>query len=269
MSERLRAAYRDALGRSFEPTRPPQRIVSLVPSLTEALFAFGLGEQIAGVTRYCIEPADAVASKPRVGGTKNVAIAKLRSLEPDLVIANVEENTRQDIEALEHAGLSVFLTYARTVAQAIEELDTISAITHSADAARPILEGARTALTKALAANEGRQPVRVFCPIWRSPWMTIGPDTYIHDALRVCGAANVYADATDRYPQIDLTEIVARRPQIVLLPDEPYRFSEKHIPEVIERLPDARITLVDGKMLTWYGPRIPDSLRQLQEILRL
>jgi ABC-type Fe3+-hydroxamate transport system substrate-binding protein len=267
MSERLKPGYRDAMGRSFEPARPPQRIVSLVPSLTEALFAFGMGERIAGVTRYCVEPSDGVASKPKVGGTKNVDIAKVRSLQPDLIIANVEENTRQDIEALEHAGLSVFLTNARTVADAIAELDTISTVTDSTDAAKPILEESRSSLAEALAANEGRRPVRVFCPIWRNPWMTIGPDTYIHDVLHVCGADSVYADATDRYPQIDLDEVAARRPEIVLLPDEPYRFSEKHIPEVIGKLPGARIRLVDGKMLSWYGPRIAESLRQLQAIV--
>lgn len=239
-----------------------------MPSLTEALFAFGLAGRVAGVTRYCVEPADGIADKPKVGGTKNVDVPFVKSLAPDLVFANVEENTRQDIEALEAAGLHVFLTYARTVAEAIEELRTIAAITDADSVARPLVDEAQAELESALSANATRAPVPAFCPIWRNPWMTIGPQTYIHDVLRVCGAANVYGEATDRYPLIDLSEVAARRPEIALLPDEPYRFGEKHVPEVIEKLPGVRIYLVDGKMLCWYGPRIAESLRRLQAIIQ-
>ncbi|MEK7247402.1 MAG: helical backbone metal receptor, partial [Chloroflexota bacterium] len=189
-----------------------------MPSLTEALFAFGLAERVAGVTRYCVEPAAGVAPKPKVGGTKNVDVPLVTSLAPDLVLANVEENTRPDIEALEAAGLRVFLTYARTVAEAIDELRTIAAITDAEPTAGPIIEEAQAGLHEALAKNVARRPVPAFCPIWRNPWMTIGPQTYIHDVLRVCGAANVYADASDRYPLIDLAETAARRPKIALLP---------------------------------------------------
>jgi ABC-type Fe3+-hydroxamate transport system substrate-binding protein len=192
----------------------------------------------------------------------------VKSLNTDLVLANVEENTRGDVEALEAAGLRVFLTYARTVAEAIAELRTIAAITDVESAARPIVDEAQTELHEALAANASRRPVPTFCPIWRNPWMTIGPQTYIHDVLRVCGAANVYGEAADRYPLIGLAEAAARRPEIALLPDEPYRFGEKHLPEVIEKLPGVRIDLVDGKMLCWYGPRIAESLRRLQAIIQ-
>ena len=255
----------DVLGRPHEFARPPERIVSLVPSLTEALFAFGLAEQVAGVTRFCIEPAAGVATKPRVGGTKNVDIASVAALAPDIVFANVEENTRADVDALEAAGVPVFLTYARTVAEAVAELRTIAAITDSKSAARPIVEDADQALRQAEAsAGAG---VRTFCPIWRNPWMTINRDTYIHDVLRLSGAANVYADSPARYPNIELPDVTAKLPTIVLLPDEPYRFGEKHVPEVIEHLGDVRTHLVDGKMLCWYGPRIADSLRRLRALI--
>jgi len=136
----------DALGRSVDIPEPPQRIVSLVPSLTEALFAFGLRERIVGVTRYCVEPAEGVAYKAKVGGTKNVDVATVRELRPDIVFANVEENTKPDIEALEAAGLRVFLTYARTVAEAISELQMLAEITGTAAAADPILHDAIAAL---------------------------------------------------------------------------------------------------------------------------
>lgn len=259
--------FTDALGRRHEIDVPPLRIVSLVPSLTEALFAFGLGERVCGVTRYCVEPPDGVAAKPKIGGTKNVEIVQVAELGPDLVLANVEENTEPDVAALEASGLRVFLTYARTVSEAIEELRTIAAITDCEAIALPIIDDAGAALDEAFAANKTRRAVPTFCPIWRNPWMTIGPDTYIHDVLRVCGAANVFSDVADRYPVFDLAEVVARRPDLVLLPDEPYRFAEKHVPEVIEKLPAVRTYCVDGKMLCWYGPRIGKSLRQLQRII--
>lgn len=260
-------AFIDSLGRSHEFTAPPVRIVSLVPSLTEALFAFGLGDHVAGVTRYCVEPVEGVALKPKIGGTKNVDISQVAALEPDLVLANVEENTQPDVAALEAAGLRVFLTYARTVSEAIGELSALAEITGAEEAARPIIDDAREALADALAANAGRRAVPTFCPIWRNPWMTIGRDTYIHDVLECCGAANVYADAAGRYPVLDLADVASRRPEVVLLPDEPYRFGQKHVPEVLEKLPGARIHLVDGKMLCWYGPRIAESLRRLQQII--
>jgi ABC-type Fe3+-hydroxamate transport system substrate-binding protein len=260
-------AFVDALGRTHRITAPPWRIVSLVPSLTEALFAFGLGECVAGVTRYCVEPAADVALKPKIGGTKNVDVAQVAALQPDLVLANVEENTQSDVAALEAAGLRVFLTYARTVSEAIAELAVIASMAGAEEAARPIVEGAKEALADALAANARRRAPPTFCPIWRNPWMTIGPDTYIHDVLESCGAANVYADAAGRYPVLDLAEVASRRPEVVLLPDEPYRFGEKHVPEVVETLPGVRIHLVDGKMLGWYGPRIAESLRSLQRII--
>ena len=256
----------DALGRSHEFARSPERIVSLVPSLTEALFAFGAGERVAGVTRYCVEPADGVASKRKVGGTKNVDIGGVSALSPDLVLANVEENTRDDVQALEAAGLCVFLTYARTVAEAIDELRTIAAITDTAKTAAPIMDDAAAELRAAEEGKGDRLPT--FCPIWRNPWMTVNRDTYINDVLRLVGAANVYADAADRYPTIELGDVAEKHPALVLLPDEPYKFGAKHVPEVSEQLGDVRIRLVDGKMLCWYGPRIAESLRRLRAIVR-
>lgn len=259
--------YVDALGREVAVDAGVRRIVSLVPSLTEALFAFGLGARVAGVTHFCVEPPAGVADKPKVGGTKKVKLAAVRKLEPDLILANVEENTREDVEAMINAGLRVFLTYPRTVAAAIEELRLIAEMTGSQDAAAPIVDAAAEELRLAEAANATRLPVRTFCPIWRNPWMTIGPDTYMHDFLRACGAANVFAGSADRYPAIELENVAALRPEVVLLPDEPYRFTTKHIPEVIETVGVQRIHVVDGKSLCWYGPRIAQSLRDVQKLL--
>lgn len=259
-------SFTDATGHSLELGAPPVRIVSLVPSLTEALFAFGLAERVAGVTRYCVEPAEA-RRKPRVGGTKNVDVSKLSALEPDLVLANVEENTREDVEALISAGLPVFVTYPRTVAGAIAELRELAEMTGATEDAGPIVSEAEKALKRAEAANRKRRALRTFCPIWRNPWMTIGPDTYMHNFLRVCGAENVYGGSAERYPTIELAGVPELGPEVALLPDEPYRFGRKHVPEVIGALGDLRIYLVDGKSLCWYGPRIGPALAELQRLL--
>jgi len=140
-------------------------------------------------------------------------------------------------------------------------------MTGSTEAAGPIVAAAEQALAQAMAENGSRNPLRAFCPIWRNPWMTIGPDTYMHDFLRVCGADNVYGEASVRYPVINLPDVASRQPEVVLLPDEPYPFAPKHVPEVIEALGEVRIYVVDGKSLCWYGPRIGPALAEIQKIL--
>jgi ABC-type Fe3+-hydroxamate transport system substrate-binding protein len=258
--------YRDALDRDIDIPAPPQRIVSLVPSLTEALFAFGAGDRVVGRTRYCVEPHDAVHSVPKVGGTKNVDADAVARLQPDLGIANVEENTREDIERLVDAGLTIFVTYPRSVSAAVEELRLIAEITDTRNEAAPILVEAADEIE--FAEADERPRMRVFCPIWREPWMTIGPDTYMHDLLTLCGGQNIYDDSPDRYPEVTLAGVAARDPEIILLPDEPFHFREKHIPEVIAEVGDKRIYLVDGKLLCWYGPRIPEAIRHIRRLLR-
>jgi ABC-type Fe3+-hydroxamate transport system substrate-binding protein len=253
-----------ALGQTVVLRQAPHRIVSLVPSLTEALFAFGAGERVAGITRYCTEPAEGVATKTSVGGTKNVDVGAVKRLDPDLVIANAEENTREDIQDMVRAGLTVFVTYPRTVRQAVAELRTLGAITGTSGAADRTADECEQALAE---THGSARTTRVFCPIWRNPWMTAGRDTYISDLITVCGGENVFSEAAERYPRIAPSEVRARRPQAVLLPDEPYRFSGKHRAEVIEMAPSARIHYVDGKLLCWYGPRIPEALRYFRGLL--
>ncbi len=262
----------DGLERPVELRRRPRRIISLVPSLTEALFTFGLGEAVVGVTRFCVEPREGVAAKPKVGGTKTLEVEKVRELAPDLVIANAEENRKEDIEALIDAGLAVFVTYPRTVAGAIELMRQLAEMTDSLIQATPIIEEAERALAKVQAENEGRT-VRVFCPIWRNPWMTIGPDTYMHDFIAVCGGRNVFGDRWERYPRVELPEVAYSDPEVILLPDEPYRFGEKHVPELaamtqVAAVRENRIHPLEGKHLCWYGPRIAGSLRLVSSLIR-
>ena len=262
----------DALGRPFAVGRPPERIVSLVPSLSEALFAFGLGERIAGVTRFCVEPREGVAGKAKVGGTKTLDVAAVESLRPDLIIASAEENRAEDVRRLIDGGWPVFVTLPTTVAGAIDLLGQIAALTDSTEAARPIIREAEDALAAARAANAGREPLRVFCPIWRNPYMTIGPDTYMHDVIAVCGGRNVFEGRQERYPRVELAEMAALDPEVILLPSEPYRFRERHRAD-FEAFPQVaavrrgNVLLVDGRMLSWYGPRIGRSLRELSALL--
>ena len=262
----------DALGRPFAVGKPPERIVSLVPSFSEALFAFGLGERVAGVTRFCVEPREGVAGKAKVGGTKTLDMAAVESLQPDLIIASAEENRVEDVRRLIDGGWTVFVTLPTTVAGAIELLGQIAALTDSAETARPIIEEAEEALATVLAANAGRQPLRVFCPIWRNPYMTIGPDTYMHDVVAVCGGRNVFEGRPERYPKVELGEMAALDPEVILLPSEPYRFRERHraafeaFPQVAA-VRQGNVLLVDGRMLSWYGPRIGRSLRELSDLL--
>ncbi len=264
--------FTDALYRNIEIHQAPRRIVSLVPSITEALFTFGVGDAVVGVTRFCVEPRDGVAAKQKVGGTKTLDVSSVRQLEPDLVIANVEENRPEDLRQLIAAGLNVMVTFPRTVAAGIQMMRQIAEMTDSVATARPIIEEADAALADARAKNESRRPLRVFCPIWRNPWMSVGPDTYIHDFLHVCGGLNIFSRRHERYPITDLNEIARRDPQVILLPDEPYRFSTKHLPELtryeyVSAVRDGKVLLIEGKHLCWYGPRIAGSLRFVHELL--
>ncbi len=266
------ATYTDALNRSINFEAPPTRIVSLVPSITETLFTFGVGDHVAGVTRFCSEPAAGVAAKPKVGGTKTLDVKSVLELQPDLVIANAEENRQEDIRQLLAAGQRVFVTFPRTVAAAIQMLRQLAQMTGSSDVAEPILEDAEQTLAAARAANQGRTRLRVFCPIWRRPWMTVGPNTYTHDFIAACGGLNVFAERHERYPLSDLDEVARRAPEVILLPDEPYPFTSKHVSELAEyrympAVRDGRVHLLEGKHLCWYGPRIAGSLRYVQGLL--
>jgi ABC-type Fe3+-hydroxamate transport system substrate-binding protein len=249
----------------------PRRIVSLVPSLTEALFALDLGERVVGVTDWCVHPRDSVAALPKVGGTKDTDVAAVIALAPDLVIANHEENTRRTVEALRTAGLRVWLTYPRSVREGVAVLRELADLGATGEARARVVEPAEAALAAAEGARPAR-PVRVFCPVWRDPWMSVGADTYAHDLLAVCGGENVFGGRPERrYPRVSLAEVEAAAPEVVLLPDEPYRFGVADAAELaaldLPAARAARIHLVDGTLLFWYGPRIACALEVVRSLL--
>ena len=264
--------YVDALEREVRLKSAPRRVVSLVPSLTEALFAFGLGDSVVGVTNFCVEPRDAVAGKTKVGGTKTLDVPRVLALEPDLVVASAEENRKEDIQALVREGLKVYVTLPTTVAGALDLLAELAAMTGAGKKAGRIVDGAKKALAQVRKANEGRPPVRTFCPIWRNPWMTVGPGTYMHDFITVCGGVNIFEWRHERYPRVELREVAEKDPQVVLLPDEPYRFGPAHVSEIaglrsISAVRENRIYLLEGRHLCWYGPRIAGGLRYVSALL--
>jgi ABC-type Fe3+-hydroxamate transport system substrate-binding protein len=267
------AVVEDGLGRAVPVEPEPRRIVSLVPSLTEALFSYGLREQVVGRTAYCVEPAALVAGTPALGGTKTPDLAAIQALAPDLVIASAEENVREHVEALIDAGLRVYVSLPLTVARALAELRDLHRLTAGPGPAPAWLDDAERLLAELTVRRATRPGAPYFCPIGRRPYMVAAPDTYMSDLLRVCGGENVF-DAGDgaRYYAVELAAAAARRPAVVLLPDEPYPFAAKHLPEItafaeMPAVRDGRVHLVDGQWVTWYGPRMAGAMRGLAALL--
>jgi len=213
-----------------------------------------------------------VASKPRVGREKDPDPEKIRALAPDLVVANVEENRREVVEQLRAWGVPVWVTFPRTVREGIAMIRELGQLTGAQAAAEALVTDLERRYEARRRAREGHRPVRVFCPIWRDPYMTVNRDTYVHDMLELCGGDNVFADRPARYPTIRLEEVAAAAPEVILFPDEPYRFRPRHLADfepfrAIPALATGRVHFVDGKLLTWYGPRIAEALEQLPALL--
>ncbi|MFG2880855.1 helical backbone metal receptor [Streptomyces sp. NPDC048297] len=233
------------------------RIVSLVPSLTEAV-AVSLPGRLIGATDWCGHPVDLEVT--RIGGTKNPRVDRIVALAPDLVIANEEENRAPDLDALRAAGLEVLVTEVRTVPGAFFELERV--LTACGAPVRPHwLEEAEAAW----AALPGpASSTTAVVPIWRRPWMVLGRDTFAGDVLARLGVHHLYAAHPDRYPRVPLEELRAAEPDLVVLPDEPYRFTADDGPEAFPGLPCA---LVSGRHLTWYGPSLAEAPRVLGRAL--
>lgn len=245
----------DALERTLRVPERPARIVSLVPSVTELLFDLGVGPRVVGVSRYCCEPAGALDGLARVGGQKDPDLAAIRALAPDVVIAVKEENLRRDVEALEAAGVPVYVAEVQTVEDALalpgELGDLVGAEPSQVEAVRAV---AAAGVAEARRLSTGHPPIDVFCPVWRDPWIAVGDDTYAGDVLRLCGGRPVAPGGRGdrRYPKVSLQAVQAAAPTLALLPDEPYPFSQEDEDEL--RL-WVRAERVDGKLLGWYGRR--------------
>ncbi|MEV5492181.1 helical backbone metal receptor [Streptomyces bobili] len=234
------------------------RAVSLVPSLTEAV-AVSLPGVLVGATDWCTHPAGLDVA--RAGGTKNPATDRITALAPDLVIANEEENREPDLAALRDAGIEVLVTEVRDVPGAFRELARVLEACGSRSRPRWLDEAEEA--WSALKPPDRRRTAVV--PVWRRPWMVLGRDTFAGDVLSRLGVDHLYAAHEDRYPRIALDELRAAAPDLVVLPDEPYRFTASDGPEAFPGLPCA---LVSGRHLTWYGPSLAEAPQVLGEALR-
>lgn len=237
----------------------PRRIISLVPSLTEYLYWLGVGGALAGRTKFCDEPPE-VTTIEAVGGTKDPDVRRIIELAPDLVIANREENRREDVEALRAAGLRVLLTDPNTVPGAVTMLHELGALLErEARAAELAAE-----VEALLAAPPPAGRPRVFVAVWKQPLMGLGSAAYGHDLLERAGAENVLA-ARSRYPEVTYDEVRALAPDLILLPDEPYRFRERDA-VAFSAIAPARV--IDGRLVWWYGPRMPAAIRKLRALFQ-
>jgi len=229
-----------------------RRIVSLVPSLTETVAACTPG-LLVGATDWCTHPADLAVA--RIGGTKNPDITRIVALQPDVVLANEEENRLPDLDALRSAGQAVWVTRIRDLPEALTSLRRM--ITLACRQPKPAwLDAAQQAWQHPAAADPAGERVAAVVPIWRRPWMVLGRDTFAGDLLGRLGISNVYASHQDRYPRIDVTELRSAGADLVVLPDEPYRFTASDGPEAF---PGSRTALVSGRHLTWYGPSLTEA----------
>lgn len=271
---------------------PPQRVVSLVPSITESIFELGFGETVIGITDYCTHPADRLRHLIRVGGPKKPSLGVIDELRPDLVIANQEETSRESIEALSGMGYPVWLIFPKNVDDSMNLLRRLLALFHSDKYVQKI-ESLQKGVDYARLAGAAEIPVSYFCPIWYEFednldwWMTFNQDTYPSDLLSLFGGSNVFASRErlypksadlgqapaeppggrdTRYPRVTAAEVIAAQPEIIFLPNEPYSFSEKDQRVIQYAFADTpavrkgRVYLIEGSLLTWYGVRLAKAL---------
>jgi ABC-type Fe3+-hydroxamate transport system substrate-binding protein len=275
----------DDMKRALTFGTAPRRVVSLVPSDTFNLVALGCASTLVGRTDYCDKP-----DVPSVGGTKNPRVAEIIELAPDLVIANQEENTKKDLEALAQQGIKVLVSFPKRAADGLAHLARLARIfrVEADPKVRDLLKRGYRAIAEAEEARQNARPIRVFCPIWMKPLMTINGATFISDVLDLAGAQNIFADrerryplAADigtsspipaegrdtRYPRVTLEEVIARKPELILLPDEPHPFTEEDA-QVFRSLDlEARVVHTSGKDLCWYGAQTIEGLPRVRALV--
>ena len=280
---------------------PPKRVVSLIPSMTESLFDLGVGDRVVGVTDLCTPPEEDQLRLQRVGGTKRPNLEAVRILRPDLVIANQEENSEDSVIALSESGLTVWLTFPKSTVDVLDLLWTIIKVFKLSEQV-PLVETLARTLDWTEKATTARLSIPTFVPIWQGekedigPWfMTFNYQTYANDVLAKVGGMNVFTarerrypleadlgtaepeDAGERdtrYPRVIIEEVIESKPDVILLPNEPYAFEENHKSQIEEWLADTpavvsgRVHLIDGSLLTWHGTRLAKAVAELPTYLR-
>jgi ABC-type Fe3+-hydroxamate transport system substrate-binding protein len=247
--------FTDQLQRKISLEESPQRIISLVPSITELLFDLKLNDEVIGITKFCVHPESWFKTKTKVGGTKNIKADVIASLKPQLIIANKEENVKEQVEALENV-CPVFITNVNDLNSALQMIELIAAITNRTKTAQHIIKKIKARFQQLPSPPRGEGPgMRACYLIWKKPYMTVGGDTFINEMIECCGFENVYKYYT-RYPEVSISQLSTVNCQFILLASEPFPFKQKHIYELQPFLPSAKIILVDGEMFSWYGSRL-------------
>ena len=258
------SVFVDQMNRKVELPSTPKRIISIVPSQTELLFDLGLDEEITGITKFCIHPADKVKQKQKVGGTKTLNIKLLRELNPDLIIGNKEENEQSQIEELMR-DFPVWMSDIVNLDGALDMIRQVGKLTEKDTEAEKLTNSIRANFDGLHIKTTG---LRVAYLIWRKPFIVAGKGTFIDDMLKRCGLNNDFD--LDRYPEVFPAQIVEANPNVVLLSSEPYPFKDRHIAEFKALVPHANIQLVDGELFSWYGSRLlhaPGYFKQLIDSL--
>ena len=246
------------------PTKSYTRIISLVPSLTELLYDLGLEEEVIGITKFCIHPEEWFRKKARIGGTKDVNFEKINELNPDLIIANKEENVKEQVEILAQK-YDVLLTDVNNLEEALAMIQSVGLFTQKTAQAKVLIEKIKIqfdGLEKNLA-NKKRTRAAYF--IWKNPYMVAANETFIHEMMKYCGFQNIFSEE-NRYPEIELEKLKTLNCDMILLSSEPYPFKEKHKEEINKQLPGIEIKLVDGEMFSWYGSRLLKSAEYFREL---
>ncbi len=243
--------FKDQLGNIIQLDKTPERIVSLVPSQTELLFDLGLEETVIGITKFCIHPEQWFRTKTRIGGTKTVDLEKVKKLQPDLIIANKEENVKEQIEALQSIA-PVWTSDINNLHEALQMIQSVGQLTNRIEKAVDIVNNIEVSFNQLPTTNHQLKTAYL---IWKDPYMTVGGDTFISDMMKRCGFHNVFGDQL-RYPEVELNSIKTSGCKLLLLSSEPYPFKEKHVKELQEQLPNTKVLLVDGEMFSWYGSRL-------------
>ena len=255
-------AFTDQTNQTIFLETPPKRIISLVPSQTELLYHLGLDEEVVGITKFCVHPQTWFRTKTRIGGTKNINIEKIKALQPDLVIANKEENVKEQIEALQQFT-SVYISDISTLAEAKQMIVQVGGLVDKTAEANKLVETIEQQFELLQNIHPDKIPAAYF--IWRDPYMAAGGDTFINDMMQYCGFENIFLDK-HRYPQINIEQLNETGCMVLLLSSEPFPFKEKHIDALQSLLPGVKILLVDGEMFSWYGSRLllaPGYFKQL------
>ena len=259
MAERI---FHDQLGYEVKlPTHSPKRIVSLVPSQTELLFDLGLDEEVVGLTYFCIYPKDKFKEKPKIGGTKKVNLDKVEELNPDLVIANKEENEKDQIDALKE-DFPVWVSNVKDLDTALDMITNVSDLVGKAEAGQTLANQIRTGFANLPSID----PRKTLYFIWRNPYMAAAGDTFIHNMLAHMGLDNALK-YQKRYPELTIEAIQKFNPELIFLSSEPYPFKERHIQELKDIVPHADIRLVDGSMFSWYGSRMLKAVNYFQHLM--